>query len=60
MDEYGEGSFFAQMTRDFKNFRQVQRSSYAIDHLRPRHGSVTAISEDEYFRLVDAYGVQDA
>lgn len=60
MDEYSEGSFFAQMTRDFKNFRQVQRSSYEINHLRPRHGSVTPISEEEYFRLVKAYGIQDA
>ncbi len=59
MDEYGEGTFFAQMTRDFKNYRQFQRSSYAINHLKPRHGSVVAISEAEYFSLVDAYGIQE-
>lgn len=57
MDEYGEGTFFGQMTRDFKNFRRVQRSRYGLDHLRPRHGSVVAISEDEYFRMIDHYGV---
>lgn len=58
MDEYGEGTFFAQMTRDFKNFRQVQRSTYSVNHLRPRHGSVVSVSEEEYYALVDAYGIQ--
>lgn len=59
MDEYGEGTFFAQMTRDFESFRQVQRSTYSLNHLRPRHGSVVAISEDEYNVLVEAYGAQE-
>ncbi len=59
MDEYSEGTFFAQMTRDFENYRQVQRSSYSLNHLKPRHGSVVAISEKEYFALVDAYGMQE-
>lgn len=58
MDEYSEGTFFAQMTRDFESFRQVRRASYSIDQLRPRHGSVVAISEDEYFALIDAYGIE--
>ncbi|MBR2414061.1 MAG: glycoside hydrolase family 43 protein [Clostridia bacterium] len=58
MDEYGQGTFFAQMTRDFENFRQVQRSSYAMNQLRPRHGSVVSITEEEYYTLVEAYGVQ--
>ena len=57
MDEYGEGTFFGQMTRDFRNFRRVQRSRYGLDHLRPRHGSVVTITEDEYFRMIDHYGV---
>ncbi len=58
MDEYGEGTFFAQMTRDFKNFRQVQRSKYSLNHLNPRHGSVMAISEEQYYCLADTFGVQ--
>ena len=58
MDEYGEGTFFGQMTRDFNKFKRVQRSRYGLDHLRPRHGSVVSITEDEYFRMVDHYGVQ--
>ena len=58
MDEYGQNSFFAQMTRDFKDFRQVRRASYSLNHLNPRHGSVVAITEDEYYSLVEAYGIQ--
>ena len=57
MDEYGEGTFFGQMTRDFRNFRRVQRSRYGLDHLRPRHGSVVTITEDEYFSMIDHYCV---
>ena len=59
MDEYSEGTFFAQMTRDFKNFRQVQRSTYSVNHLKPRHGSVVSVSEEEYYALVNAYGIQE-
>ncbi len=59
MDEYGEGSFFAQMTSDFKNFRQFRRKLYSVDHLNPRHGSVTAISDEEYERLVAHYGISE-
>ena len=58
MDEYGQGHFFAQMTRDFKNFRKVNRKVYSMDDLSPRHGSVMAISMKEYRALVDAYGVE--
>lgn len=59
MDEYSNGTFFAQMTSDFENFRQFRRALYSVDHLRPRHGSVTAISEAEYERLVEAYGASE-
>ncbi len=59
MDEYGEGTFFVQLTRDFENWKQVRRSAYTISELTPRHGSVMAISEDEYFALVEAFGVQE-
>ena len=58
MDEYGQGTFFAQMTKDFVNFRQFQRSSMKIDHLKPRHGSVVSITEEEYKTLCEHYGVQ--
>ena len=59
MDEYGEGTFFAQMTRDFHNYRQVQRSRYSVNQLQPRHGSVLAISMEEYKALVEVYGIAE-
>lgn len=59
MDEYSNGTFFAQQTKDFENWRQVQRSACSFDQLKPRHGSVMAISEEEYFSLVEAYGLAE-
>lgn len=59
MDEYSNGTFFAQMTKDFQNFKQFRRKLYSVDHLHPRHGSVTAISDVEYLRLVDYYGASE-
>ncbi len=57
MDEYSEGTFFAQMTRDFKTWRQVQRSQYSVDQLSPRHGSVVSITIEEYNALAEYYGL---
>ncbi len=58
MDEYGQDSYFAQMTKDFTTFRRVQRSTYSMDHLKPRHGSVVTITESEYEALAEAYGIE--
>ena len=51
MDEYSQGTFFPQITEDFQSFTRIRRGDMEIDHLKPRHGSVVAISEDEYFAL---------
>ncbi|MBQ6898164.1 MAG: glycoside hydrolase family 43 protein [Clostridia bacterium] len=51
MDEYSQGTFFPQITEDFQNFTRIRRGDMEIDHLKPRHGSVVAISEEEYFAL---------
>ena len=58
MDEYGEQSYFPQMTDDFRNFTRIRRGDMAIDQLSPRHGSVVAISEAEYYTLTGHYGVE--
>ena len=55
MDEYGEGRFFAQQTTDFENFLKLRRSDYTMD-FNPRHGSVVAITAEEYDALVEAFG----
>ena len=53
MDEYGKGRFFMQETTDFHNFTPV--GEYDMD-FGPRHGSVTAITSEEYDRLVAHFG----
>lgn len=53
MDEYSKGRFFMQETTDFHNFIPV--SDYDMD-FGPRHGSVTAITSEEYDRLVEHFG----
>ena len=58
MDEYGTGKFFMQMTTDMENFKAVNPSDYSFDGVRPRHGSVMAITDEEYDRLVAAFGVE--
>lgn len=59
MDEYGTGRFFMQMTEDMENFKAVSPEDYSFDGVRPRHGSVLAITDEEYERLVENYGVAE-
>ena len=53
MDEYSKGKFFMQETTDFHNFVPV--TDYDMD-FGPRHGSITAITEEEYNRLIKHFG----
>ena len=55
MDEYGTDRFFMQQTNDFENFKPVKASDYSMEFF-PRHGSVVAISDDEYKALVEKFG----
>lgn len=59
MDEYGTGNFFMQTTKDMENFTAVDPDKYGFDGVRPRHGSVVAISDDDYNRLVEAFGISE-
>ena len=56
MDEYGKGRFFMQQTENFRDYLPVAREDYTMD-FSPRHGSVMAISDEEYERLVARWGV---
>lgn len=56
MDEYGKGRFFMQQTENFRDYLPVAREDYTMD-FSPRHGSVMAISDEEYERLVAHWGV---
>ncbi len=59
MDEYGKENFFMQMTKDMENFRPVNPKNYSFNGVRPRHGSVVAISDEDYDRLINAFGVTE-
>lgn len=48
--------FFFYSTSDFKTFSNIEKSSYQVNHLTPRHGSVMWITNEEYDKLVSAYG----
>ena len=51
MDEYGKGRFFMQQTENFRDYLPVARDDYEMD-FSPRHGSVMAITDEEYERLL--------
>ena len=53
MDEYSKGRFFMQETTDFHNFTPV--TDYDMN-FGPRHGSVTAITTEEYENLIKHFG----
>lgn len=52
MDSYKYGRFFMQQTSDMINFKRAKKSDYSAN-FSPRHGSVVAISEEEYTRLLN-------
>ncbi|MBR5246200.1 MAG: glycoside hydrolase family 43 protein [Clostridia bacterium] len=54
MDEYGTDRFFMQQTTDFENFLPVNPDDYSMS-FNPRHGSVVAISDEDYARLIEKY-----
>ena len=56
-DAYGDGRFVIGSSSDYENFTILSDSSYSINHLSPRHGSVIAISDDQYNSLVSTYGI---
>ncbi len=57
MDEYGKKHFFMQQTTDMENFTAVSDNDFGFEGVRPRHGSVAAISDADYERLVKKYGI---
>ncbi len=57
MDEYSKEHFFMQQTTDMENFEAVSNEDFGFDGVRPRHGSVVAISDEDYERLIKVYGI---
>lgn len=54
MDEYGTDRFFMQQTADFENFKAVNPDDYSMP-FNPRHGSIVAISDEDYENLIKAF-----
>lgn len=53
-DQFKASGYFMQETTDLLHFRKVNDCS--INHLRPRHGSIMYITEDEFSRLLSHFG----
>lgn len=43
---------------DLIHFTVVDKSCYSLDSLKPRHGSMLSINDEEYKRLVEFYGIE--
>ena len=47
-DQFKKGGYFMQETTDLIEFTKVDESNFSLNHLKPRHGSVLHITEQEY------------
>lgn len=52
-DQFKAGGYFMQETVDMIHFKKV--NDFALDNLRPRHGSMLHITDEEYARLKEYY-----
>lgn len=52
-DQFKKGGYFMQETTDMIHFEKVPEKAFSLNHLKPRHGSVIHITEEEYNRLIN-------
>ncbi len=52
-DQFKKGGYFMQETTDLVKFSKVNENKFSLNHLRPRHGSVLHITEQEYTKLIN-------
>lgn len=57
-DQFRSTGYFMQESDDLIHFTVVDKSRYALDHLKPRHGSMLSLSDEEYDRLISFYGIE--
>ena len=57
-DRFKSGGYFMQESDDLIHFTVVEKERYSLDHLKPRHGSVLSVSNEEYNRLIEFYGIE--
>lgn len=44
-----------QETTDMIHFEKVDEDNFSLNHLRPRHGSMLHITDEEYKNLIEYY-----
>ncbi len=54
-DQFRNGGYFMQETKDMVSFKKVDEGSFSLNHLRPRHGSMMHITDREYEELISYY-----
>lgn len=52
-DQFKKGGYFMQESTDLVHFKKVD--DYSIGHIKPRHGSMLHITDEEYNRLLNAF-----
>lgn len=52
-DQFVAGGYFMQESDDLVHFSKAE--DFSLNHLRPRHGSVMHITEDEYNSLINCF-----
>ena len=52
-DQFKAGGYFMQETTDMIHFEKVD--DFSLNHLRPRHGSMLHITDEEYDRLTSSF-----
>ncbi len=56
-DQFKKGGYFMQETTVLTEFKAVEKERLALDHLKPRHGSVMHITDEEYERLLNFFSI---
>lgn len=56
MDKFVKSGYFMQETENMTDFKAVDDDKFSLNHLRPRHGSMLHITDDEYNKLVEYFG----
>lgn len=56
-DQFKSGGYFMQESTDLIHFTKVDENNFSLNHLRPRHGSMLHITDEEYERLNAFYGI---
>lgn len=57
-DQFKKGGYFMQESTDLIHFTKVEENRFSLNHLRPRHGSMLHITDEEYKNLAVFFGIE--